>query len=111
VCRNVWKPAHSAEDDVLRLEFDQGETLAVWNPEGVTATPAALRIEDATRLRWDWFYYGRPQTPENLQRIEYIRDQDGRLRVTDTLVENAPEITYSPDDSAPAVEMISRFAQ
>lgn len=101
----------ASDDDVLRLEFDEGETLTVWNPKGITATQATLLIEDATRLRWEWFYYGRPRTPENLYWIEYVRGEDGQIRVTDTFVAIVPEIVHSPDESAPAVEMISFVAE
>jgi hypothetical protein len=93
----------TAVDDVLRLSFDNGETLTVWSPTGVTATPAAFRIQDAARLRWEWFSYGRPQAPENLHRMEYVRSPDGRVNVTDTSADSAHE----PDEAAPAVQMIA----
>jgi hypothetical protein len=92
----------TAVDDVLHLSFDNGETLTVWSPTGVTATPAAFRIQDAARLRWEWFSGGRPQAPENLHRMEYVRSPDGRVNVTDTSADSAHE----PDEAAPAVEMI-----
>jgi hypothetical protein len=93
----------TAADDVLRLSFNNGETLTVWSPTGVTATPAAFQIQDAARLRWEWFSYGRPQAPENLHQMEYIRSSAGRITVTDTSADSAHE----PDEAAPAVEMIA----
>jgi hypothetical protein len=90
-------------DDLLRLSFNYGETLTVWSPTGVTATPDAFRIEDAAKLRWEWFSYDRPQAPENLHRMEYVRSPDGQVNVTDTSADSAHE----PDEAAPAVEMIA----
>jgi hypothetical protein len=37
--------------------------------------------------------------------MEYVRGEDGRIRVTDTFVAIVPEIVHSPDEAAPAVEM------
>ena len=76
----------------------------------MTATSAAFRIEQAARVRWEWFYYDRPQTPENLQRIEYVRSPDGRITVTDTFAEGTVRNhVHSPDEAA--VEMLSTFAE
>jgi hypothetical protein len=58
----------------LRLRFDQGEVLAVWNPVDVEIDAATFRIGDATALRWTWYYYGRPQTPENLFYHDYAKN-------------------------------------
>jgi hypothetical protein len=62
-----------AEGDVLRLTFDAGETLCVWSPRrtGLDAAArhesgiGAFRITDAERIRWEWFYYARPQSGES----------------------------------------------
>lgn len=45
-----------AADDPERLivRFDQGETLEVWNPAGITVGSEVFRIGDATRVRWTW---------------------------------------------------------
>ncbi len=55
-----------ASDDCLRLHFDGGEALSVWNPSEVLIDESTFRIGSATALRWTSFYYGRPKTPENL---------------------------------------------
>lgn len=65
-------------DGQLILNFDQGETLKVWNPSNVTAVGATLTIESASRVRWQWYYYGRNQTPENLLYLDY-EVNDGKI--------------------------------
>jgi uncharacterized protein YndB with AHSA1/START domain len=63
----------SAEDDRLRLDFGDGETLLVWQPRGgfIDATNG-LRISRAVRVRFEHFYYGRPQVPENRYFVEHV---------------------------------------
>jgi hypothetical protein len=55
----------------LAIEFDDKETLEVWDPNGATVSAAELRIDRATKVRWEWFHYERPKTPENLYFIEH----------------------------------------
>lgn len=59
-------------DDMVEIEFDGGETLRVWNPDGVVASPTEFTIWRARRVRWEWHHYGRPRTPENRHFIEYV---------------------------------------
>jgi hypothetical protein len=57
-----------AEEDVLRLSFDQGETLSTWSPTGLTLDKST---SDADRVRWEWFSYGKAKTPENLYNLYF----------------------------------------
>src|SRR4029434_8447953 len=51
-----------AGSDHIVLSFDGGERLTVWNPEAVKTRGFTLRIPGASRVRWEWFYYGRPHS-------------------------------------------------
>ena len=55
-----------AEGNCLVLTFDAGETLRVWDPAGFEGDAATFRIQRASRVRWQWYYYGRPHLPEDL---------------------------------------------
>jgi hypothetical protein len=55
----------NAEGDLLRLHFDQDELLCVWAPRRAVVDKRTFRIADAARLRWEWFYYGRPKISAN----------------------------------------------
>jgi hypothetical protein len=62
---------HVDEAGNFVLQFREGERLIVSNPKGCTFEPKTargpwLRIERATRVRWEWYYYGRPRQPDNL---------------------------------------------
>lgn len=89
--------------ECLVLDFDGGETLHVWNPSGVTASAVEFTIQGATRVRWEWFYYGREQSPGNRYFIEHVRVGDVITARTDA--DWAPR-NFSPSLQRPAVELL-----
>ena len=93
-----------ATDDCLRLHFSEGEVLAVWNPAEVEIDANKFRIGSAKALRWTWYYYGRPQNPENLFYMDYAQENGSVLSRT-----NRDQIPGSgrlnSAGSFPAVEM------
>lgn len=72
-----WDNNHSmvaaeADENHLRLTFDDDETLDVWDPKGLElASDPRFVIRSASRVRWEWFDYGEPKTPDNRHYIEY----------------------------------------
>src|ERR1700722_19365631 len=72
-----------ATDDCLRLYFSEGEVLAVWNPAEVEIDANKFRIGSAKALRWTWYYYGRPQNPENLCYMDYAQGPQKKFYVVD----------------------------
>ena len=82
------------------MQFNHMELLSVWSPGNLVASKTLFRIEDAERVRWEWYYYGRPQTPENLYFEDFVRGQNG---VTNA---NWHEPDLQPDYSFPAVEIL-----
>ena len=89
------------DNEVVVLSFDQGETLTIWNPDGVSSADDGLHVARASRVRWEWFYYGRPKTPENRYSIDYRVDSDSVITVVDTVDWYEPH--HQPDPSADAV--------
>lgn len=87
----------------LVVHFDNGETLEVWDAEQVVISANEFRIKDASRVRWEWFYYGRPQTMSNRYFIEHVRT-GGHVTVTSNAT-LAPH-RFAPDASRPAVEFL-----
>ena len=47
--------AHVLGAERVVIEFNEGETLDVWDPEGATISEAAFKIQTAIRARWEWF--------------------------------------------------------
>jgi len=62
----------SAIGDTLLVEFDDGGTLTVVDPDGLKLSATTLLIRSATSVRWQ-FYHGRSRAPENLYFYEYRR--------------------------------------
>ncbi len=79
-----------AKGDCLILTFNGKETLSVWSPSGFRISAEEFQIDAASRVLWQWFYYGRPRTPENLYFEDYVVEGD-KIR-TETNVD-----WYEPD--------------
>jgi hypothetical protein len=88
--------------DLLQMTFDQGEVLSVFDPDDVQISETAFRIGSASRVRWEWFYYGRPKTPSNLYYRDYAR-AEGAVSATTNVDWSAQDLR--PDAAKPAVEM------
>jgi len=107
---NVHVMTHvDVEDDMLVLRFGGGECLRIWHPRGLELRRTreypypALVIARASRVRWESYYYGRPQTPENLRFIEYTIGAGGVQRTTNW--ESQLQGHSTEDSSRPAVEL------
>ena len=101
---NVHTPVRAeADGEILRVTFDEQETLSVWNPEDAVVGEDIFRIGRASRVRWEWFYYGRPKVPENVYELDYVLENES-ISVSDTSDWYEPE--HNPDPAAPAVELV-----
>lgn len=94
----------SAQGELLQVFFNEGETLSVWGPRGAAIDENVFRIGDAERVRWEWYYYGRPRTPPNLYFEEYAKSAEGVSATTNVDWYRA---YLRPDLSHPAVEIVS----
>lgn len=88
---------------LLAVHFDLGETLFVWAPGSYLINNEIFRIEDAARVRWEWFYYGRPQVAENRYFIDFEKTTDA-IRSSTNIDWYTP--AFQPDDSLPAAEIL-----
>jgi hypothetical protein len=92
-----------AQDDTLRMRFNEDEGLTIWSPTGLTLDNSKFQISDAKRVRWEWYYYGRPKTNENLFFYDFVKT--GRSVVTSSNVNwGRPDMRTNP--SLPAVEIL-----
>jgi hypothetical protein len=93
----------AAAGDLLRVTFDQGEVLSVSEPADAHFSESVFRIRRASRVRWEWFYYGRPKTAANLYYEEY--SSAGPTISARTNVDwYLPDL--EPDPADPAVEIV-----
>ena len=101
---NWHKPESvDVEESLLTITFNEGEHLIIENPGGVTATEKKIVVKHANRVRWEWFYYGRPKLPESLFYLEYERR--GGKEVIGTTNVDWYQPPFNVSASAPAVRI------
>ncbi len=90
----------------LVIGFDEGETLEVWDPGNAMINSSDFCISTANRVRWEWFYYGRPKTSGNRLFIEHVRTNEVVVAKT-----NAPfgNRAFAPTVERAAVELLGMF--
>ncbi len=72
---NFHRPVSTEHNGgVLTIRFDNGERLTVYKPSGIVNEQNDFHIESAEKIVWEWYYYGKERTPENLCRLEYTYD-------------------------------------
>lgn len=92
-----------ASGNMVTLQFNEGETLAIAEPAGLAIEEGLFSIQSAARVRWEWFYYGRPQTNENRYFEEFVNEG---ARLTTTTNVDWYSSQFSPSLSAKAVELL-----
>lgn len=95
-----------SDPERLVVEFSEGETLEVWDLQNATVSSREFIIQTASKVRWEWFYYGRPKTPENRFFIEH-----SRTNATVVAITNAPrhDRGFAPKLKRAAVELVGDF--
>ncbi len=86
--------SHQAKEGYVRLVFNEGETLEVWDPARVRIEGKSFIIQQASRVRWEWFYYGRPKISENRFFIEHIFSGES--------IEASSDADWAPRDFKPS---------
>ena len=89
----------SAAGDELILSFNEGETLTIWNPTNANISDTRFEIVRASRVRWEWFLYGREKTNEN-RRFEDFQMTDGAITVRHDIDWYKPNFKPRSDKSA-----------
>jgi len=95
--------ARANPDESLTILFDDDETLTVWDLAGLTVSAQEFRIQRASRVRWEWFYYGREKLPENCYYIEHRSDGETVTADTDR---DYGSSGFKPSMDRPAVELL-----
>lgn len=83
--------AYWDKDDVLVIKLDQGEVVTIHNPTNIISNEEEFLIKGASLISFEWFYYGREHTAENLCRLEYKDINDKEILCTGTdIMSNKP---------------------
>lgn len=106
------KYTHTERDgEFLRLHFTDGEVLSIWSPSGHKIDRLVFRIQDASRIRWEWPYTDemtvdppRKFVPgSEINFWEFVKTADGISFSTNTDMFKTRE---TPRASVPALELI-----
>lgn len=69
---NFHKPVNAKlNSGVLVIQFKDGEKCTIYDPSEIVNEPNDFHIANASKIMWEWYYYGKEHTPENLCRREY----------------------------------------
>lgn len=94
---NYHVSTHASFDgEILKITFEDGETLEVWNPSELVIDGVILKIPKATKVKWSWYYYGRPKSPQTLMFYEFVAGDGVVKSQTNSIWPNSPNI----DDAA-----------
>jgi len=93
----------TSNKEILKLKFNEDESLYVWEARNATVSSETFRIASSSRVRWEWYYYGRPKTADNLYFQDFVRT---KRRVEPETNVNWYEPTFEFDLSLPAVEIL-----
>jgi hypothetical protein len=93
----------TVDGNYLVLNFNDGETLKLESPTKIELSADVFRVANATRVRWEWYYYGRPKTPENRYFQEYVRNGD-QIETTTNVDWYTPQFSTSLE--SPAAELL-----
>lgn len=92
-------------DEEVVIHFDGGECLRLWSLGDTVTTADEVRFGTASRVRWEWTYYGRPDTPENRFFMDYVVDGLQLTATTDAPWAWVQTRTLALPDS-PAAEIV-----
>ena len=74
----------TANNNMLKIVFNEDEILYVHDPSKITINKNELCIKSATKVRWEWYSYGKEKIDNNKYFVEYIntnRDIIGNTNV------------------------------
>ena len=70
----IKKVVLNQSENTLIIYFNEQEILTVYNPVGIEEYPDKIKIINADKVRWQWFYYGREKEDKNLMFYEIVKD-------------------------------------
>lgn len=80
-CHKISKVQFNPHDYILTITFNEGETLTIWNPEGIFSDSHEFYIRCAIKIRWEWFGYGQNKIYQNLYYKQY-ENQNGFIVIS-----------------------------
>jgi hypothetical protein len=66
-------------NNIFILSFREGEKCIIYQPNGIVSTNKQFYINDADKVIFEWYHYGREKIAENKLSIEYIKAENGTI--------------------------------
>jgi len=86
----------SANANVLKLIFNEGEILEISEPTSCTFSSSHFEIQNSRKVVWKWYSYGLPKTDKNLYYYNFDVEGD-KVQMTTNVTwfseQQAPQIT------------------
>lgn len=70
---------HDTNKSVLVICFDNDEKCIVYEPIDIISNKNEFHITKATKIVWEWYFYGKEHIPQNLCKIIYSRTNDNQI--------------------------------
>lgn len=80
----------SFDGETLKIEFEDGETLEVWNPSDLVIDGITLKIQKAKKVKWSWHMQGQAKSNKTLMYYEYEVSGDTVISKTNSPWPNSP---------------------
>jgi hypothetical protein len=93
-----------ARGEVLHVQFNEGESLYVWSPLQAELNRTMFKIQNAARVRFEWFYYGRPKMDQNRHFMDFSQ-RDHRIDTQSN--DDWCTLNLRPTLQEPAVEYVA----
>lgn len=87
------------KDETLLIIFSEGETLEILEPSDIIVQGIVVKIPKAKKVKWSWYYFGKPRTKNNQCSIEYLVEDTAVLVKTKIILSDKVNL------SEPAVEI------
>ena len=89
------------EDTNLVMILEDDEKIVISNPSNFVLNDNKFTIPNSDKVTFQWFYYGKPKTDDNLYYFEYERSEQNIWATSNVTWYNP---VFKTDPSKPALE-------
>ncbi len=58
----------------------------------IVSEGTTIKIQKASKVKWSWYYYGKPKEPENLLYYEFVVNGEDVVSTTNSPWSNKPSL-------------------
>src|SRR5699024_10519462 len=69
------------KDEILKMTFDTGETIKIWEPSHIIFNANELIFKGSTCVEFSRYDYGKPRTNENVIINRYTNNEESNLSI------------------------------